>query len=230
MKSKIFELVFKFLIVAFGICGIFLPDPNGMAKQFWFFTLQTNVFVVIFAAILCVCIVLELCCNKPVAFATKKTFLTLKLMVSFFITITGVIYCFVLAPAGIIYNHPDAPNMFNLRNVLLHIVVPIMTVVDYFLFSPKIYISKKTAFAFLIYPIFYFLLVNVRVWCGGTPFYDGTMYPYFFIDPTLDNQGWGAVCLYLAVISILFYLLARLYIYLSNKVLTKQQNKKIEKM
>lgn len=226
MKSKIFQLVFRLLIVAFGIWGIFLPDPNGLTMQFWFFTLQTNVFVVILGIILCICTILELC-NRPAKFATNKTFLTIKLMVSFFITITGVVYCFVLAPAGIAYNHPDAENMFNFRNILLHIVVPVMTVIDYFVFSHKIYIFKKTALLFLIYPLFYFLLVNMRVWFGGSAFFDGTLYPYFFIDPTIENQGWGMVCLYIAVITVLFYLLARLYIFINNKILTKQANKKI---
>ena len=225
MKSKIFQLLFRLAIIISAVLGLFaFFNPYGIKMQFWFFTIQTNIFVAIIETILCVCLILEMC-GKPTKLLQNKVFSTIQLMVSFFITITGVIYCFVLAPAGIIFSNKPVSLMLDVRNILLHVVVPVLSVVGYCIYSQKNFVSTKTAFIFLIYPFVYFLMVNFRVWFGGSPFYDGTLYPYFFIDPTIGNQGWGMVAIYIAIIIIFFYALARLFIYINNKLAKKQSLK-----
>ena len=96
MKSKIIELIFRVIIIVSAVLGLFVfYNPYGQGMQFWFFTVQTNIFVAIIEIILCVCLIFELC-GKTETFTDNKVFSIIKLMVSFFITITGVIYCFVL--------------------------------------------------------------------------------------------------------------------------------------
>ena len=193
--------------------------------QFWFFTVQTNMFVVIIELFLGIGLILDIFKVKN-NLTRNKLFSTTRLMVTFFITITGVIYCFVLAPAGILFGGKSVPLMLGVRNILLHVVVPVLSVVGYYKFCPKEQLSKHYAFLFLIYPFVYFIMVNLRVWLGGTAFYDGTLYPYFFIDPTINNQGWGMVAIYICVIIAIFYGLARLYIYANNKIAKSKKNSK----
>ena len=101
----------------------------------------------------------------------------------------------------------------------------IIKFIDYYVFSKKGNVEYKHGILFLIYPLVYFIMVNLRVAFGGKPFYDGTLYPYFFIDPTINGQGWGVVCLYIVAIITLFYALAIFYIYLDKKIHQKQTNK-----
>ena len=65
----------------------------------------------------------------------------------------------------------------------------------------------------------------MRVWFGGgNNLLNNDKYPYFFIDPTYNNQGWGIVWVYVAVLILLFYLLADLYIFIDRR-LAKRKNK-----
>ncbi len=216
MKPKFFELFFRLTTAIVAIVGLGLSSPYGPAMQFWFFTSQTNAFVAVVELISVICITLQLCGKTP-KFVNTKWFSILHLMTSFFITITGIIYCFILTPAGVIWGGKDISFMLNIRNIILHAIVPLMSILGYFIFTKKHPISKKLALLFLAYPLCYFVSVILRVAFGGKPFYDGTLYPYFFIDPTINNQGWELVSIWVILISISFYLLALLYIHLTNK-------------
>ena len=62
MKSKIIELSWRLVIIISAIVGLFvLHNPYGIGMQFWFFTVQTNIFVVIIESILCVCLIRDMC-------------------------------------------------------------------------------------------------------------------------------------------------------------------------
>ena len=115
--------------------------------------------------------------------------------------------------------------LFDLRNVLLHISVPVMSIIDHLLNCPKGELRYKHAPIFLIYPLAYFIMVNLRAIFSTKRFNDGSLYPYFFLDPYLDGQGWGMVAIYLAVICLIFVGLAMLYIFLDKK-LANRKNKK----
>ncbi len=223
MKSKIFELLYRLLIITFAILGLCLNNPYGNGMQFWFFTSQTNAFVVIIEAIICVLIIINIC-GKETHLAKNNVFSLIRLMITFFITITGIIYMFVLAPTGIAFAGKSASYMFNFRNIILHAVVPVMSIIGYYAFANSGMMNKNHAWYFLIYPFIYFVLAIFRVEFGGKPFYDGTLYPYFFIDPTIGGQGWGMVAIYVAVIIVLFYALARLYIHINNKLSKGKEN------
>ena len=223
-SPQLSHFFYRLSMIAFIILAIFIPSPYGLGMQFWYFTLQTNVFVAIIEIIICTCFILNIC-GKKTPFLRSKAFLFIKVMITFFITITGVIYCFVLAPSGIITGQKTFAELFEFREVILHIIIPTMTIVDCFIFTRKNPISPKLAWLFLLYPLLYFFMINMRVLLGGNAFYDGSKYPYFFVDPTINNQGWGMVAIYIGVIILLFYGLARLYIFLNNKLISK--NKKI---
>lgn len=216
MKSKVFELCYRLSIVALAIIGTFvLYNPYGMAQQFWFFTIQSNLMVLIMEAILSVCLILELAGKRP-KFTDSKPFCFIRLMIAFFISITCIIYCFVLAPTAMHFNGKTFGEMFNFRNIVMHALIPVMSVAGYFVYAKHGLFNKHHAWLCLIYPLLYFAMANLRVVCGGRPFYDGTLYPYFFIDPTI--RGWWFVIVCIAIVSIIFYLLATTYIWLDNKI------------
>lgn len=221
MKINIYKIISKILIIALVIFGIFLPSQHNEAgEQFWFFTIQTNLFVAIIQIILLISLILKLS-GKQTKLEDSNLFSKIRIIITFFITVTCLIYCFVLAPAGMIFKSIPFLEMFDFRNIILHIIVPVLAIVDYILFCKKGSITFKQTYLFLIYPVLYFFLVNTRVWCGGLPFSEsGSYYPYFFLDPAIN--GWGFVAICLVLIVLLFYGLASLYIYIDKKILKKQ--------
>ena len=217
MAKNIFKLYLRILIIVSVVAGICLTPQNRMHEQFWYFTIQTNIFIAVLEIILVGCQILNMCGEK-LPFLENKGFSFIRTLATFFITITGVIYCFVLAPAGMYFDKKPLSVLFDLRNVLLHITVPVMSIIDHLFHCPKGNLKYKHAPFFLIYPALYFALVNFRVIFGGHPFFDGSYYPYFFLDPHLENQGWNTVAIYLAGICLFFYGLAMLYIFLDKKI------------
>lgn len=224
MAKNIFKLCFRILIIASVVAGICLTPIERIDEQFWFFTIQTNIFIAIIEIILVGSQIFNMC-GEETPFVTSKGFSFIRTLTTFFITITGLIYCFVLAPVGMYFDDKPLSVMFDFRNVLLHITVPVMAIIDHLFYSTKGNLKYKHTPLFLIYPLFYFALVNIRAIFSTKRFIDGSLYPYFFLDPYLDGQGWGMVAIYLTVICLIFVGLAMLYIFLDKK-LAKRNNKK----
>lgn len=217
MKKKVVKLIFKLVIVACVVLALCITVPERKAEQFWFFTVQTNLFVALIQTILIVSIICKMC-KKELAFTKSTLFSKLRLLTSFFITITFIIYCFVLAPCGIIFSGKTFAEMFDFRNILLHIVVPVLAFVDYILFCPKNTVSYKQIWVFLIYPAIYTCFVYLRVVFGGSAFVSGSKYPYFFFDPSLNEFGIKFVIVCLIAIAVIIVSLALIYIFMDKKI------------
>ena len=217
MKKKVVKLIFKLIIVACVILALCITVPERKAEQFWFFTVQTNLFVVIIQTILIVSLIFKMC-GKELTFTKSALFSKLRLLTSFFITITFIIYCFILAPCGIIFANKTIAEMFDFRNILLHIIVPALAFVDYILFCPKNTVSYKQIWVFLIYPAIYTCLVYLRAILGGTEFVNGSKYPYFFFDPSLNEFGVKFVIVCLVAVAAIIVSLALIYIFMDKKI------------
>ena len=217
MRKKVVKLIYKIIIVACVILALCITVPKRKAEQFWFFTVQTNLFVAIIQTILIISIIFKMC-GKELPFTKSKIFSKLRLLTSFFITITFIIYCFVLAPCGMIFSGKTFAEMFDFRNILLHIVVPVLAFADYVLFCPKNTVSYKQIWVFLIYPAIYTLLVYLRVIFGGSAFVSGSKYPYFFFDPTLNSFGIKFVIVCLIAVAVIIVSLALAYIFMDKKI------------
>ena len=217
MKKKVVKLIFKLIMVACVIVALCITVPERKAEQFWFFTVQTNLFVALIQTILIVSIIFKIC-GKELTFTKSALFSKLRLLTSFFITITFIIYCFVLAPCGMIFSGKTFAEMFDFRNILLHIIVPVLAFIDYALFCPKNTTSYKQIWVFLIYPAIYTCLVYLRVVFGGGAFVSGSKYPYFFFDPNLNSFGAKFVVVSLLAVAAIIVSLALLYIFMDKKI------------
>ena len=139
---------------------------------------------------------------------------TLKGAVVVCILVTGIVYHFMLngameAGVGAV---GEVSRMDVVANALVHYVVPIMTLVDYILFTPKGFMTRSAPALWLFIPIAYvaFALVRAEVSDGMFAGFSGlSRYPY----PFLDVDQFGAekvaamVILILAAIMVLGFLL-----------------------
>jgi len=217
LKYEFLILTFRLFMILISLTGILAPTQNTFWGQFWFFTLQTNMLVIVITMLLIISQICKLCkISNSIIF--KSWLNLLHIASTFYITITGVIYCFVLVPVAILTNNLISASL-SYRDIFLHIFVPALSIIDYFALNDKIHISKSSAVLFLFYPFLYVLAIFSRAALGGSSFPGGSSYPYFFIDPTFNNQGWLPVIFYSTLCLILFYLLALLYIYINNKLI-----------
>ena len=100
------------------------------------------------------------------------------------ITLTGIIFCGLLAPFA---NMP----MWYLSNVITHVIVPVLAVIDFFTNRYLSLVSKKEAAYGLIPPAAWFCFAGVLCMLR-VDFGRGDAYPYFFMDFYSEVGMFGA--------------------------------------
>lgn len=100
--------------------------------------------------------------------------------VTFCITVTFLIYHFVLRPEA--FRMGNGGDFYSVLNMLQHYVVPLMTIGDWLLFCPKGRLRRSAPFAWLLMPLAYFLYILIRAPFAGNIAGTESPYPYGFID------------------------------------------------
>ncbi len=235
MQSKIsaekaISLVLELLTASCMIAGISLTMQMGGdfmsgGTAFLYFTVQSNLWIGATCAVFFVLNVIAL--FRP-SFIIPRVLHLVKYVFTVSITLTGIVFCCVLAPT--------LPGSFrSAANVLTHVVVPITAVADLFLCRPQGLSCKQFVFA-LIPPIYYLVFAGIG-YALGWDFGGGNNYPYFFLnwDSPAGALGFSSEmpyfmgCVWWIVLLILFISgMAAGYIALINKI-NKKTAKKAEK-
>lgn len=150
---------------------------------------------------------------------------SIKLIFTVSITLTGVVYCTMLAP---FYEG----NAYTFSSTLLHVVVPVVSVVDFFVYDCVQY--KKWECVVVITPPLYYLIFAgigyVFNWDFG---YDGQNYPYFFLNWGSPAGAFGffsgspymGVFYYVLILLVFVVGIGALYILLTRLILRKVASK-----
>lgn len=138
----------------------------GGYRVFMFFTTQSNIAMAIISLI-------GLCYMIRVR-AVGQVWQIIKFVGTVAITLTGVVFCFVLAPTL-------GDDAWNIQNILTHVVVPVFSVVDFFVVSTAFDIKKKSVFYVIIPPILYAIYAGIG-YANNWQFVEGYNYPYFFLN------------------------------------------------
>ena len=176
MKTKISHAI-KFLTVFSALGGVllslFYAKQDGYShwgKRLLYFTAQSNIWIGINFLFL---LLLPLK-KKPQPWLAGGYLLKYIFTVS--ITMTGLIFCSLLAPfAGEDY------QPWRLCNLLTHVFTPILALTDLFLDEYPIPLDGKKVYLSLLPFFFYFLLASV-LGAVGMDFGRGENYPYFFLN------------------------------------------------
>lgn len=209
---KILSLLLKAVIVIAAVWGISICafDSNAFmgGKSVWlYFTIQSNVWMALVALIGAVMMLVR---HR----IFPRWMSVLQLMMSVAITLTGLVYCFMLAPLM-------GDKAFNLTNILTHVVVPAVSVVDLFVSSRWLSLRGRDAWYVIIPPLYYLGFASlgyVLHWQFGP----GIYYPYFFLNwgsPAgafgfCDDLPYMGVMYYVLIMLIFLLLVGRLYILL----------------
>jgi len=138
----------------------------GGGHVFMYFTIQSNIAIAIISAIG----VILLCNGNKI----NKVWYIIKFVGTVSITLTGVVFGFVLAPTL-------GSAAWNLQNTLTHVVVPVAAVIDFFVTSSILQIRKSSVLFVTIPPILYAIYAGIG-YARGWQFAEGINYPYFFLN------------------------------------------------
>lgn len=137
-----------------------------------YFTVQSNLWIGIISIWILVLILLEI---KTKNIYRKNYHYILKYIFTVSITLTGVVFCVLLAPVASEY------NPWTLNSILTHVVCPITAIIDFFVDDYKIKFKNKDIIYTLLPPLYY-LFFSLICYFGDFKFSDGNNYPYFFLN------------------------------------------------
>ncbi len=175
--SYVLKLV-VFLSAFIGTFISFYSSRNsfmGGRTVFMYFTIQSNIAIAIISVI-GTCIIAK---GKEISNLWK----VIKLVGTVAITLTGVVFGFVLAPTL-------GPNAWNVHNTLTHLVVPVAAVIDFFVIMPTQNVSRKAVKYVILPPLLYAIYAGIG-YARGWQFAEGYNYPYFFLNWGSEAGAWG---------------------------------------
>ena len=138
----------------------------GGKTVFMYFTIQSNIVIALISLIGFI----FLMCDMDIG----SIWYVIKLVGTVSITLTGVVFVVVLAPTL-------GENAWNLQNILTHVVVPISSVVDFFIVASTTKINKVNIIYVIIPPLLYAIYAGIG-YVRGWNFGYGNNYPYFFLN------------------------------------------------
>ena len=214
LQKKISYLL-KIIVFVSAVVGTILSYLGsqdsfmGGSRVFMFFTTQSNIVMAIISLI-------GLCYMIRVR-AVGQVWQVVKFVGTVAITLTGVVFCFVLAPTL-------GDDAWNIQNILTHVVVPVFSVVDFFVVSTAFDIKKKSVFYVIIPPILYAIYAGIG-YANNWQFVEGYNYPYFFLNwgskagafgftnelPFMGTAWWiQALFIFLIIVGYIYLVIAEL--------------------
>ena len=169
--QKIVSVIFKIIIVLSVIGGVTMSSmasaSNFMGGDtvFMYFTVQSNILI----AIVCLIGLIMILMKRP----CSTVWYVIKLVATVSITLTGMVFCFVLAPG--------MENAWTPPSILMHALVPLLSVIDFFVICNVMKVKKINALWVAVPPLLYAIYSGigyVRNW----EFFEGHNYPYFFLN------------------------------------------------
>ena len=165
-----------FIAAFFGILFTYFTSGfMGGKSLILYFTIQSNIWI----GITCLIEAILLLLHKEI----PNWLYRLKYIFTVSITLTGLIFCFILAPSsGIFY-------LFTISNLLCHVTVPILSLVDFFRFE-KAFPYRKSDCLLCLIPFAYYLAFSslgyILNWKFGRH-----NYPYFFLNWGSEAGAFG---------------------------------------
>lgn len=177
---KIISLILKIIVPFFAITGTILSMKvrstfmSGISSLMYF-TIQSNIAI----AIICIIGAWLMIGKKHI----PSWWYTVKYVGTMAITVTGAVFCFILAPTM-------GSNAWGPINVFTHVIVPIASIVDFFIVGVDSDINKKKVIYTIIPPVIYAIYAGIGYICNWQ-FSPGVNYPYFFLNWGSEAGAFG---------------------------------------
>ena len=180
-KRRAVSLILKCIVIISAVIGIVLSARAGSHTfmggkvVFMYFTIQSNIAV----ALVCAVGAVLLLRSSRICPAWH----VIKLVGTVSITLTGAVFCFILAPVMV-------SGAWNTQNVLTHVVVPLAAIADFFVTGVCGNIKKRNVFFVFLSPMAYAIYAGIG-YIRGWQFARGVNYPYFFLNWGSEAGAFG---------------------------------------
>ena len=230
-KRIIISMVIKLIIIVCFITGFSLSflygHVNGVTNLLYF-TQQSNLWIALMDLVMVVFIIRALVRKE---YKLPSILYRLLQVFTLCITITGLVYCFILIPGFYLSDvvKPDGYTPFNTAAVLLHMVIPTLAVIDFLMFTRNVEF-KKYDFLLALAPSAYYFIFSLIGFLLNWDFGDGRNYPYFFINYASPAGIFGfssempyfmGSFYWIVILSGMIVGLSYLYIWLIRKIMAK---------
>ena len=175
--------------------------PETIIRFFSFYTILTNILVAF-----CFTALLVKPNSRLGIFFSQPGALTATTINIF---VVGLLYNLLLRQIF------SSVGLQRLADELLHVVIPLLFIVYWYLFAPKGGLGWKSAFPWLLYPFFYAVFVLLRGASSG-------FFPYPFIDA--NTLGFKKVLLNSVGLFVGFFILSQLFIVIAKAMSKKNSN------
>ena len=218
--NRIAALVFRCAAFLFSFVGVALHidlfsgsfNPGGLM----YYTVQSNLLGVAMFALLAARTAVGL--KNEGRHGDNGWFSRLEFVCVIDILLTLVVYWVLLAPSA--FSMGGEYYLFAFDNLAVHLITPLLCLVDYLLFTTGGRLKYRDVYAVLVYPLAYVAGTSVAGFAGyvfrlspqdGLP----VRFPYFFID----WERTGAMCwVYIAALVVVFLVIAHVFYLLDRKV------------
>ena len=170
MRRNCISWILKGIVIICAVTGTVISALAGKdtfmggSHVFMFFTIQSNIAI----ALVCLIGAVLLLKKAPAYWYVIKFVFTVS------ITLTGIVFCFVLAPTF-------GPKAWSLQNILTHVIVPVAAVADFFVTGIYGNIRMRDIVFVTLPPLAYVIYAGIGYVCGWE-FSKGANYPYFFLN------------------------------------------------
>lgn len=206
MARKILSFILKLTVVLSSFYGVSLT-LRFSSGALLYFTVQSNIWIGV-ACLIGIILMLG-------KMSIRKWMYSVKLVLTVSITLTGAVFCVMLAP---LYGD----DAYSLSNILTHVIVPIASVLDFLIYDYPAAYRKTECLLVTIPPLYYLGFAGIG-YIQNWDFGGGVNYPYFFLnwgDPIglfgFSNQFPFIGILYYILILVVFVIgTGMLYIWLA---------------
>jgi hypothetical protein len=208
LPNRVLIVVWRILIIVASFVGITLNSKSisDFFAKLLYFTIQSNLILII--------------CIGYALWATLRNTAgpspLLKGAATVYITITCLVYNLILAKALGSSPAPAGTIMVpviggTLSNDLVHIIAPIMAIIDWLLLDVRGNLRWRFPLQWLSYPLAYEAFVLIRGLLVKGPYvYPNLHYPYPFLN--VDIIGYGGVALNTVIYGIAFWLIGIVFV------------------
>ena len=208
--EKTVSYILKTVVIVSAILGTVFSALGGRNSfmggkvVFMYFTIQSNLAI----ALICAIGLWFMLSGRPY----YRWWQVVKLVGTISITLTGTVFCFILAPTM-------GSRAWNVQNILTHVVVPLAAIIDFFVTGVISDIRKSSVLYVMLPPLAYVVYAGIG-YVQGWEFAKGVHYPYFFLNwgipagvfgfsdklPFMGTGWWIILLLALLILVSLLYL------------------------
>ena len=155
------------------ILGFFFYEYDGYShwhKRLLYFTTQSNIWI---GTTMLILVIFSLMKRDDVW--VERLYL-LKYFFTVSITITGLVFCTLLAPFADETYHAWSPI-----SLLTHVITPVLAIADFFIDGKVINFKKRHVLYTAVAPLLYFVFVTI-LGAFNVDFGKGEPFPYFFLN------------------------------------------------